>query len=732
MKAIQRFARSAFPLTAAAVMALFSGACDSVAPSASAGDGTALETEGPTAPEVQQRLDAQEAAAMRLQELHDGGRGRSLDVRYEERTGVPGFIRCDIRLQGFEGDPAGHSLELMRELSPLFGDIDADRDLAVAAVQTDELGATHVHLVQRVDGVRVHGGELKVHLGRDGAITSLGGSLIPGLVPEAPQLGEQEAVDVARARLRTLDGFDARLAATDGDEIQIERVLFQPSLYGGEDTTVYTAWAVRIAGAEVLVDAVDGNVVQTLDRWPNGMVRTVNDASALMALVYLEHSPFNGLTCSGDCDDVVDHMETVHDYWMDEHGRDSYDGAGAILASVVHDNMLGDNAWADGNSTHYSDDHLSQDTVVHEWTHNLTMATADMIYLNEPGALHEHFSDIFAAYLDGDWAHGDDLPGHSTANPVRDLADPNRGAFDPSQPPGGGNEGRPDHMDDFLTIADTLCNSTGDINNGCVHFNCTIPSHGIFLASEGGTKSGIEVDGVGLQAIEPVLWRTLVTKLTASSDFDDYRDEMLESCGELYGLQDAICASIQNGLAAVGIGDPVTEDVSSGSQLGAAVASADLDGDGIGDVVAGAPFHPVDGASDSGSVFVYVSDGSTVSGGDARMLRQSQFGGAIEPDDLIVGAPYEDYIQHKDAGLVVVHYGSSIGVDDAEAIWQSNNGESSEAGDRFGFGLAVGDVIGGDSGLVIGAPGEDTEMGSDAGAVRLRPVSIWATPIDIH
>ena len=80
--------------------------------------------------------------------------------------------------------------------------------------------------------------------------------------------------------------------------------------------------------------------------------------------------------------------------------------------------------------------------------------------------------------------------------------------------------------------------------------------------------------------------------------------------------------------------------------------------------------------------------------------------------DLAVGAPWEDWAGANDTGLVFVFMGTSEGLESSFGcqyyfIDQSPRG-ANEAGDRFGYALAVGDVNGnGRPDLVIGAPYED-------------------------
>lgn len=173
----------------------------------------------------------------------------------------------------------------------------------------------------------------------------------------------------------------------------------------------------------------------------------------------------------------------------------------------------------------------------------------------------------------------------------------------------------------------------------------------------------------------------------------------------------------------------------SDERFGHSLASGDLDGDGIGDLVVGAPGETVDESAQVGGVAVVYGAVTGLATGTRPSVLATQdspgvpgapqdgagFGEAVaagdingdEVSDLIVGAPGE-----SDFGSVQVLpgvAGRGLGARAGASYTQNTPGVPGDAepGDRFGAALAAGDVTGdGSDDLAVGAPGE---MSPDAG-----------------
>lgn len=180
-----------------------------------------------------------------------------------------------------------------------------------------------------------------------------------------------------------------------------------------------------------------------------------------------------------------------------------------------------------------------------------------------------------------------------------------------------------------------------------------------------------------------------------------------------------------------------------GDQVGFAVAVADVNGDGIKDVVAGAP--PADGrlgkkSNNAGITYVYF--GRTAfpqkqvgldAGADVELhssISHEYSGSALAAgdvngdgvDDLLIGAPFGD-APVNDAGTVYVVCGSKTLAGKlplAQTACATVRGLN--AGDRLGSGLAAGDVSGdGIADIVAGALEADAPGADNSGQVVVLP-----------
>ena len=230
--------------------------------------------------------------------------------------------------------------------------------------------------------------------------------------------------------------------------------------------------------------------------------------------------------------------EMTFDYLQTQHNYTGIDNAGMAFISYVHYDETLVNAFWNGSWASFGDGDgnswtalTSLDVVAHEFAHGITDFTADLIYLNESGALNESFSDILGASVEfwatpelADWRFGEDF--HVAGIGFRNMSNPNE-------------RGQPDTY-----FGDFWFNGAND--NGGVHTNSGVQNFWFYLLTEGG--SGIndfgepyDVQGLGIDTAAAVAFRSLRYYLSTTSEYVDAREGTLQAAEDLYG----VCSDVQ-------------------------------------------------------------------------------------------------------------------------------------------------------------------------------------------
>ncbi len=493
-------------------------------------------------------------------------------------------------------------LRFLKTYRGLFGDV-AKGKMTVLDESTDPQGGKSLTLQQYHGPYRVYGGSVRLHTTKEGTLDNINNRLFPDLaqVAKRPRVSEQQAIKSAQK------GTKCQSPPAQKPEVLVYR-------HKGKARLV---WEIRLNDTRIgergvpaqwicYVDAVNGKVLVCYDNiqtagsvvgtgtgyysgggavnaWFNDTTYQLRDTSRTPGGPEIITNDEDGASPSEDPDDnwndgttsprdqnqgaEVDahrYAGAVADYYSTVHGRNSFDGAGGTFRIISHLGTNYSNGYWDGAKVNLGDGtgvaatgddyECSDDWLAHEFTHGYTQFTCALQYLNESGALNEAFSDIFAAFITGDWLIFEDTWLKASAPAWRNMIDPtNGGLWNPADPITSVLAG---HQPSHYSVR-----YTGASDNGGVHINSGIINNLFYLLTVGGTHtvSGITVTGIGQAAAEQMLFRCQSVNLVGhpTATFLDFRVAMLDACLDLFPTDLVKLSQVKNAFNAVGIGPDI-------------------------------------------------------------------------------------------------------------------------------------------------------------------------------
>lgn len=441
-------------------------------------------------------------------------------------------------------------------------------ELRAVSTERDDLGMTHVRMLQHKNGLRVIGGDVVVHLDADGVVRSANGTPRDRELTSVAKLSPEDAI--AAAVKGTLD-------LTSGPKQGLGSELTY--LVSNRDGELYLAYEVPVAFRDsdkiqelVYVDALTGDVV---DRHPQIFTiknRVVTNGGG--GVFPVAGAPTLGTEASAPVDPVAlaafNNTGITYDCYKALFNRDSYNNLGATLTSQVHvvfptgvgnqtspnnavwspqDRMM---AYGDGDGVNMKQLAYSLDVTSHELTHAVTSSTSNLIYQGESGALNESLSDITGAICEAwktktvnanTWLVGDEIWTPNTpGDALRYMASPTLDTVSPDYYPE---------------------RYQGQEDNGGVHINSGLPNLTFYLVSQGGkhprNKTTVSNPGIGIEKAGAIFQRALTTKFTQNTTLAQARTLTVAAATELYPGSCAATA-VDLAWATVGVGGAAPTD----------------------------------------------------------------------------------------------------------------------------------------------------------------------------
>jgi hypothetical protein len=266
----------------------------------------------------------------------------------------------------------------------------------------------------------------------------------------------------------------------------------------------------------------------------------------------------NGSTSNRQTAGVDAHYgaQLTWDYYKNVHGRNGIFNNGQGARSRVHYGNAYVNAFWDGTQMTYGDGAgnarplTAVDVAGHEMSHGVTEATANLNYSGDAGGLNEATSDIFGTMVEfyannssdpGDYLIGEKININGNGTPLRYMDKPSKDG----------------------ASKDCWSTSTGGLDP---HYSSGPLNHWFYLASEGtGSKviggvthsstacNGATIAGIGHDAAAKIWYRTLSTKLSSGSTYQDAREGAINSAKELYGADSAQCKGVEAAFSGISV-----------------------------------------------------------------------------------------------------------------------------------------------------------------------------------
>ena len=249
--------------------------------------------------------------------------------------------------------------------------------------------------------------------------------------------------------------------------------------------------------------------------------------------------------------EAYEHSGTTYDFYRQRFGRLSLDGNGMTLVSSVHLGNRLNNAFWNGQQMAYGDGdgsafvHFTRslDIVAHELAHGVISHECNLEYRDEPGALNEHFADVFGMLVrqwkrketaaSSDWLIGTEVMGPATtARALRSFGPDKAYANDPLL----GDDPQPKHLRDKYV---------GSWDYGGVHVNSGILNHAFYLFARAvGGKAWLKPGAI---------WYEAMRMLSSNSQFADMVSTTSMIASARHGANGKIHRALMNAWKSVGL-----------------------------------------------------------------------------------------------------------------------------------------------------------------------------------
>jgi len=410
-----------------------------------------------------------------------------------------------------------------------FGMQDACFDLSVE--RTKARGRrSFVRFDQTCLGIPVFAADVAVQLAGDGRVEYVASNVLT----EA-DLDEAFAV----IGLPTILGAEAvGMVRAENPDVELwispDLVLYDPEIVGAAGP-MCLAWRVETVDEVILVNAYDGRVALRYPQQTSLLDRRIYDLHCQRSWGWgnLVKEEGNQSNCGADVDRAYAYAADAYNFFLEHHGRDGLDGEGFPIICLTNYSPDGEcdyqNAFWDhqGRYLAFGSGCVYDDVMAHEYTHGITQYTSGIIYLNEPGAINEHFSDVWGEFIDQTNGRGDDseavkwlIGEEMVEGGLRSMKDPT-------------TDRCPDRMGSEYWRPVTPDALDQDHDYGRVHYHNGVGNKLCYLLTDGDTFNGYTIEGMGIDAVAELYYEVQTGLLTKAPNYTDLCFALLQAADNL-------------------------------------------------------------------------------------------------------------------------------------------------------------------------------------------------------
>lgn len=271
-------------------------------------------------------------------------------------------------------------------------------------------GRSYVRYQQIYAGLEVFAAEMIVQVNSSGGIDAVISDIMrdTGALDTKNVLLEP-AIDALTAQKKGIEFLSEQHKKLEFEASAPALMIYAPEVVGNKGVA-RLVWQMQVVNVgeplvkeNVFIDAHSGEIAFHYSLIYSAMNRQIYDCNS--GIWYYENS--NWPTGIPDVDQAYDYLGDTYHFYDVNHGRDSYDDAGANLVAFVRHNMSGA-SWSGGSMT-IGEGFATDDVIGHEFTHGVTECESALIpNSGESGAINESFCDMWGEWIDQ--TNGDDAP----------------------------------------------------------------------------------------------------------------------------------------------------------------------------------------------------------------------------------------------------------------------------------------------------------------------------------